>query len=77
MSALHERIFDPQGECVDVDGYVSPKRLDCAVPRPPKGYQRHHTCGNAACLNPDHVVVVSFAFHGQLHNPYGVEDVER
>lgn len=43
--------------------------LDRVVPRPPKGFHRHHTCGNPACLNADHVVVVSAAFHRKLHAP--------
>lgn len=34
----------------------------------PKGYALHHLCGNRACCNLEHLIVLSNADHARLHN---------
>ena len=34
----------------------------------PDGYHVHHVCGETLCVNPDHLIAVSFADHARLHH---------
>ena len=34
----------------------------------PDGFDLHHTCGNRACVNPRHLVVLSKAAHRAVHD---------
>ena len=72
LSPLSMRIFEVRGECEappvnPLTGRPRTNLFNDVVPRSPKGYHRHHVCGNRDCLNPDHVVVVSASFHRKLH----------
>lgn len=35
----------------------------------PEGWDVHHSCHVRACVNPDHLVLVSRQEHGRLHSP--------
>ena len=39
----------------------------------PKGYALHHLCGNRACCNLEHLIVLSNADHAKLHNWFKYE----
>ena len=37
----------------------------------PEGHEPHHTCGNKACCNPAHIVILTKEEHGRLHSGAG------
>ena len=37
----------------------------------PAGTELHHTCGNRACVNPDHLVPLTRSKHARLHRTQG------
>ena len=34
----------------------------------PSGYTLHHLCGNRACCNPAHIIMMSHTDHASYHN---------
>ena len=51
----------PDGQTAHVVAY------DKAHGPPPKGWQRHHLCGNKLCVNPAHMIPLLPAEHLKLH----------